>query len=107
MINRTIKKLIKERGFSLADIGSRLSKPVTPQSVSALLSDDANPSINTLREIADILGISLAELLTGQDSPTTDFIGMIRFRGRQYFITSLDEMRQLMDEWDCKGTVLD
>lgn len=61
-----IKRKIRERGFTLEEVGSRMQKKMSQQSMSALLKDGANPSINKLREIAAIIGISLSELVADE-----------------------------------------
>ena len=70
-----IKKRIKEAGFSLEEVGKRMPKPMSQQSMSALLKEDGNPTINKLKDIADIIGISLSELVRDESS-TSDFIAL-------------------------------
>lgn len=66
-----IKRKIKERGFTLEEVGSRMEKKMSQQSMSALLKDGGNPTLNKLKEIASIIGISLSELVA-DDSPADD-----------------------------------
>ncbi len=59
-----IKQKIKDAGFSLEEVGQRMPKPMSQQSMSALLREDGNPTINKLRDIANIIGMSLSELVS-------------------------------------------
>lgn len=65
-----IKRKIKEKGFTLEEVGSRMEKKMSQQSMSALLKDGGNPTINKLKEIANIIGVTLSELVA--DDNATD-----------------------------------
>lgn len=68
-----------------------MAKPMSQQSMSALLKDDANPSINKLREIADILGVTLSELVSDDDC---DFIALISDAGETLRFNSKRELSE-------------
>lgn len=62
-----IKKVIKEKGWTLEKLASEMKnrngeKGITQSSVSQIL--NGNPTLDKLVEIADILGISVSELLS-------------------------------------------
>lgn len=61
-----IKKRIKERGMTIVEVAAKMG--VTQPSLSQIIS--GNPSYNKLKEIADILGISVSELVA--DDETSD-----------------------------------
>ena len=61
-----IAKRIKERGMKLEDVASRLTNNrgtigISQPSMSSLI--NGNPSYSRLKEIADILGITISELV--------------------------------------------
>ena len=61
-----IAKRIKERGFKLEDVASKLTNNrgtigISQPSMSSLI--NGNPSYSRLKEIADILGITVSELV--------------------------------------------
>lgn len=61
-----IAKRIKERGMKLEDVASRLTNNrgtigISQPSMSSLI--NGNPSYSRLKEIADILGITVSELV--------------------------------------------
>lgn len=91
-----IKKKIKESGLTLVEIGQRMSKPMSQQSMSALLKEDANPSINKLAEIAGILGISLAELVGDTDAPSLQ--AMVRLDGQMFYFESFESLETFIAE---------
>lgn len=84
-----IKAHIRNKGMTLEEVGARMSKPMSQQSMSALLKADANPSINKLKEIAEIIGVSLSELLS--DSSEI-FVAMISDNGNLMQFNSKSEL---------------
>ena len=67
-----IAKRIKERGMKLEDVASRLTNNrgtigISQPSMSSLI--NGNPSYSRLKEIADILGITVSELVA--DNPAS------------------------------------
>ena len=66
IMNERIAKRIKERGMKLEDVASRLTNNrgtigISQPSMSSLI--NGNPSYSRLKEIADILGITVSELV--------------------------------------------
>ena len=64
-----IKKVIKNKGWSMERLAAEMtnrdgSKGVTQQSVSQIL--NGNPTIDKLKEIASIIGVSLSELVADE-----------------------------------------
>lgn len=92
-----IKKRIKDAGFSLEEVGRRMPKPMSQQSMSALLKDDGNPTINKLKDIAEIIGIPLSELVRDETS-TLDFMALIKDGDRCYQALSLSELESIVEE---------
>lgn len=66
-----IKKRIKEQGFTLADVAAKMKKPNgelgLPQSALSQLIINGNPSFLKMQEIADIIGISVSQLVADDD----------------------------------------
>lgn len=67
-----IKKVIKDRGWTLEQVASKMknkqgTEGVSQSSVSQLL--NGNPSIDKLQEIARIIGVSLSELVSDEGEP--------------------------------------
>ena len=65
-----IKKRIKEAGMTVSEVAAKMPRPdggkgIAQASLSAII--NGNPTINKLKDIADILGVSLAELVSDDD----------------------------------------
>ncbi len=64
----SIKKVIKQHGWTLERLAKEMNggAGITQPSMSSLV--NGNPSLDKLREIASIIGISVSELLSDDDS---------------------------------------
>lgn len=73
----------------------RLAKEMntTQSALSHLLKEGANPSINKLREIADIIGMSLSELVADDGS---DFVALVSEGGRCYRADSIERLAEVL-----------
>lgn len=65
-----IQKMIKAKGFTISQVAERMKNQrggtgISQGSLSTSL--NGNPTIDKLQEIADILGISLSELVSDPD----------------------------------------
>lgn len=67
-----IKKVIKSKGFTTVQVAQALG--VTQPALSKMLKQDANPGIKKLQEIADIIGVSLPELVADSEDDLQGFI---------------------------------
>ena len=66
-----IKQRIKDAGMTVSEVAARMPRPdggvgIAQASLSAII--NGNPTINKLKDIASILGISLSELVS-DDTP--------------------------------------
>lgn len=94
-----IKDKIISAGWTLSALATKMKGKdgkvgITQQSLSTMLSN-GNPTLNKLKEIADIIGISVSELLA--DGPT-DFTVFIRCNGEMYFAKSLEEVTDILNK---------
>ena len=62
-----LKRKIKESGFTLEQIANAMG--ISQPALSKMIIN-GNPTYTKLKEIADILGISTAELISDEDTPT-------------------------------------
>lgn len=65
-----IKKHIKNKGFTISKVAELME--VSQPALSKML--DRNPTINKLQEIADIIGVSLSELVSDESEKQTFII---------------------------------
>lgn len=70
-----IKKRIREHGYTLDEIAKKMKSSrsgelgITQSSMSSIV--NGNTTVARLQEIADVLGISLSELVRDDDEPRT------------------------------------
>lgn len=99
-----IQRKIKISGFTMAEVAARMKNQrggtgISQGSLSTAI--NGNPSIDKLREVADIIGMSLSELVA--DGDNSDFIAMIRRDGKYYHALSEDDLRALLDQWNAES----
>lgn len=58
---------------------------------------NGNPTIDTLKDLAKVLGISLSELVADEPNKE-DFIALIKQGGDLYSVSSIAEARALLDK---------
>ena len=68
-----IKKVIKERGWTLEKLAAEMTnkqggKGISQPTVSQII--NGNPSLDKLKEIASIIGVSVSDLLRDEDDNT-------------------------------------
>lgn len=68
-IGKRISNLRKEKGITQEDLAERLG--VTPQAVSKWENDISYPDITLLPRLAEILGVTVDELLSGENNKKT------------------------------------
>lgn len=105
-----LKQKIKSKGFTITEVGQKMNPPLTQQSMSSLVSSNANPTISKLREVARVIGVPLSELVADENDRTTnsahstageghevsDLIAMIRYKDQSYYLTSVESLRQFL-----------
>ena len=61
-----IKEILKEKGITGVELATRIKnekgEPVTPQYINGIVSERGSVSLSKLKEIADALGVTMAEL---------------------------------------------
>lgn len=68
-----IKSVIKRKGFTLEQVGKAMNPPVTKGTISQTVNN--NPTVETLRKIADIIGCGIAEFF---EDETPDALPTLR-----------------------------
>lgn len=70
LISMNIKEQIQSRGFTISQVAALMTnkngeKGITQSSLSQII--NGNPSLDKLKEIASIIGVSVSELLRDDD----------------------------------------
>lgn len=105
-INARLKDAIRARGLNLSDVAAKMKNErgnsigFTQSAMSHMLK--GNIPFSRVEEICSIIGITLAELISGEysDNCAQDFMAMIRRNGSLYCINSEQELKQLMLDWE-------
>ena len=92
-----IKEKINAAGWNYTSLAAEMkdkdgNKGVTPQAVSLIV--NGNPTVGKLQEIADIIGMSLSELVS-ECSPS-DFTALIKKGNSLYSASSIEELEALI-----------
>ena len=92
-----INEVLLEKGVSIAELGRRINKS---RSTMHATIEKGNPQYSTLVEIADALGVDVADLITEpkKDNHEQETIGVIRHNGHTYEINSIDDIKKLLAE---------
>lgn len=94
-----IQKVIKKKGFTIAQVAAKMKNQrggigISQGALSTAL--NGNPTIDKLKEIANILGIPLSELVA--DSDTDSLTAFLEYNGRLHSARSLQELKDLVAE---------
>jgi transcriptional regulator with XRE-family HTH domain len=64
-IGQRIKETREAKGMSQGELGAKLTKPLTPTAISLYERGGRDISLETLAEIANLLGISMQDFIEG------------------------------------------
>lgn len=92
-----VQKAIKEKGYTLAEVAKRMTNRngtigITQPTLSAILNND--PQLSKLREIADIIGVPLSELVS--DSPR--LTALVKVGEVCYQASTIEELEAVVEQ---------
>lgn len=92
-----IREIIKAKGLTSKSVAE--SAGIAEPLLSNILTGKRNPSVPTLRKIAEALHVSVSELMgdTVQDSKMVAFM---HFNGQPHTPTTMEEIMCILKEWD-------
>ncbi len=93
-----IKKVIREHGWTLERLASEMkgkdgTKGISQPSVSSII--NGNPTLDKLQEIAQIIGVSLSELVADNNTSLT---ALVDYRGTLYRADSVEELEMVVEK---------
>ncbi len=93
-----IKKVIREHGWTLERLASEMkgkdgTKGISQPSVSSII--NGNPTLDKLQEIAQIIGVSLSELVADNNTSLT---ALVDYRGTLYRADSVGELEMVVEK---------
>lgn len=77
---RKIKTILKQKRMTLNDLSLKLG--INRVSLSVSIGKDANPQMDTLKKIADALGVELYELFERNEKSEPNISGYIEIKGK-------------------------
>lgn len=92
--NVRIKELIKQKRFTSKEIAKLIG--MTEVGLSISLSDKGNPSLSTLKKIAEVLDVPLTELF---EKSNDDVNGFIRIGESIIEVKSIDDLKKIIEEY--------
>ena len=94
-----IKKVIREHGWTLERLASEMkgkdgTKGISQPSVSSII--NGNPTLDKLQEIAQIIGVSLSELVA--DNNNMPLTALVDYGGTLYRADSVGELEMVVEK---------
>lgn len=93
-----IKKVIREHGWTLERLASEMkgkdgTKGISQPSVSSII--NGNPTLDKLQEIAQIIGVSLSELVADNNTSLT---ALVDYNGTLYRADNIGELEKVVEK---------
>lgn len=90
-----IKRIIKERGLTIEEVGRRMEPPVSKGTLSKVIS--TNPTTSTLERIAAAVGCRVADFFEDGDGVGNDFTAFVRNGGELHAFDSAESLKEYVD----------
>ncbi|MFL1601820.1 helix-turn-helix transcriptional regulator [Riemerella anatipestifer] len=87
-----VKQILKDKGMTAKELAESIGMSETGLSIA--LSEKGNPSLSTLKKIAEILNVSLAELFGGNEE---NIVGFVEYKGIVHRIKSFEDLKKILD----------
>lgn len=87
-----VKEICKERGLTLKLLAEKMK--VSPETLTRAISNNANPTLNTLQKIAVALDLDIAELFVSSNS-ADQICGHIEVDGEVFSIKTFSDLERL------------
>ncbi|MRM96408.1 helix-turn-helix domain-containing protein [Riemerella anatipestifer] len=87
-----VKQILKDKGMTAKELAESIGMSETGLSIA--LSEKGNPSLSTLKKIAEVLDVSLTELFGVNGG---DIMGFVEYKGIIYKIKSFEDLQKILD----------
>ncbi len=92
-----VKEILQQKGITQKELAEILG--MTPTGLNLAISEDGNPPLKRLRQIADALGVSLGELF--MDAPSSkEIVAFFYHKGRTHTPTTINEVMDILMDWN-------
>lgn len=91
LISESIKKIVKEKGLTLAEVANRMKAhgSTLHQAI------NGNPTVDMLERIATALDVDLRVLF---ETPGNELYGLVQYKGETYKIDSVESLKRLLSD---------
>lgn len=89
-----IKEIAKSKNVTGVALAAKIG--MTQQNMSNIMNEKINPSLDTLKKIADALDVSVAELFAAQNA--SDFTALIDHKGELRRFDSAEELKSFLEK---------
>lgn len=89
-----VKEICKERSLTLKQLAERIG--IAPETLTRSISENANPTLATLRQIANALDLQVVDLFERTDAAYQVF-GHIEVNGEVFSIKSVGDINRLIE----------
>lgn len=89
-----LKEILEEKNMTLTDLAEKTG--IEKGNLSAISNNKKNPTMETLKKIADALGINLVELFSPIEK--TRLIGIVKLDGIYRDLRTVEDVRKLLED---------
>ena len=93
LIRGTIKRLIKEKGLTIAELAARMEPGISGPALSQVL--NGNPTIEMLDRIAIALGVGIQDFF---NSPNNEIWGVIEYKGKFHKVDNVERLKSILSD---------
>lgn len=86
-----IKEILKEKGMSVSELAEKMG--ISRVSLSTKI--NGNPTLDTLKKIASVLGVPVSELFSKSGG---ELISLTEFRDHYYTARSIEELEEVLNK---------
>ncbi len=91
-----VKEICKKQNIKLKDLAEKMG--IARESLTRVLAPKGNPTLSTLKNISEALGVEVWELFAKSNESTFELNGFIEYNGNIYKIQSRQDLEHLLKQ---------
>jgi transcriptional regulator with XRE-family HTH domain len=95
MIKLRVKEILKDKGMTVKGLAEKLG--MTDIGLHKALSDEGNPPLKKLEQMANIFNVPITELFD-KNTGNSDFTALINDNGKLYKAATLNELAEIVEK---------
>lgn len=98
-----LKEIMQEKGITSAALASMVG--LSKNTISNLINDKTKPSLGTINEIAEKIGVPMWQLFASPEEVAgrNDFLAIIKYNGELKEVSSVEELENIINEIKKEG----